>query len=251
MIRSDSTALVTGASSGIGREFCVRLAPLCKRVIAVARSGDELQQLADELRADCELVIVQADLAALEGIAQCVESIRQKGPVDILVNNAGFGAFTPFASCSIDDQVDMISLHVVATTRLCRAALPFMLEQGAGQIINVSSVGAFVPLANNAVYSATKSYLHQFTCALAQEVFSQGVVVQSLCPGYTHTGIHDTPTMSDFDSSRIPDELWMSPADVVEESLANLGEDILCMPGEINRAMVKKVLHKQMETFEV
>ncbi len=247
MSNSKPVALVTGASSGIGREFCLQLSGSCERIIAVARREEELTGLAHDIATQCELVPVVADLATLEGVGQSLEILRQKGPVDILVNNAGFGAFGSVAQLPMDVQLDMISLHVIATTRLCRAVIPFMQEAGGGRIINVSSVGAFVPLANNAVYSATKSYLHQFSCALAQELAVSGIAVQSLCPGYTRTGIHDTQTMADFDSSRIPEEMWMSAADVVRQSLDSKSEEILCIPGAINQNMVTHVLQQQVD----
>ncbi len=137
------TALVTGASAGLGTEFCRQLAQRCDAIIAVARRGERLAALADELADSVELHVVVADLGSIEGVARTMEAIRQQGPVDYLVNNAGFATFGQFAELPIDGQRGMVDLHIDATITLCRAAIPFMLEQGSGYIINVSSIGAF------------------------------------------------------------------------------------------------------------
>ena len=201
----------------------LRLAPFTERIIAVARRGEALEQLAADLAADCEVLAVIADLRTIEGVTQCIEQMRQRGPVDCLINNAGYGTYTRFVASDVDQEMDMISLNVLAPTRLCRAAVPAMLAQGRGAIINVASVGALQPVPKSAVYAGTKSFLHNFTLSLAAELSGTGISVQSLCPGFTRTEIHDTETMAGFDAARVPDAAWMSAEDVVTSSLEQLG----------------------------
>ncbi len=120
-----------------------------------------------------------------------MEAIRQQGPVDYLVNNAGFGTFGHFDQLSIESQRSMVSLHIDASITLCRAAIPFMRELGGGTIINVSSLGTFVPGKGMAVYGATKAFLNYYSQALQAELAGTGIEVQALCPGFTRTEFHD------------------------------------------------------------
>ena len=140
-----TTALVTGASAGLGIEFCRQLSARCEVIIAVARRRERLEELARELSGAVELHPVAADLATIEGVTATMEALRQKGPVDLLVNNAGYSTFGNFENLDIDGQRGMLTLHADTTITLCRAAIPFMRELGGGSIINVSSLGAFAP----------------------------------------------------------------------------------------------------------
>jgi len=189
-----TTALVTGASAGLGAEFCRQLAQRCDVIIGVARRGDRLGALAGELGEGVHFHAVEADLNTVEGVARTMETLRQKGPVNYLVNNAGFSTFGDFTDQQIDSQRDMVSLHIDATVTLCRAAIPFMRELGGGYIINVSSLGAFMPGRGLAVYGATKAFLNYFSASLQQELSGTGIEVQALCPGYTRTEFHQRAT---------------------------------------------------------
>lgn len=246
-----ATVMVTGASSGIGEEYLRQLAPRCARIIVVARRADRLQALADDLASQrAEVLPLQADLATLEGQARAVECIRQQGPLGMLVNNAGFGSFGVFMDTDIDSDLAMLRLHQDAVLLLTHAALPAMRDGGGGYIINVASVGGFLTMPGSAVYAATKSFLNSFSVSLQAEVERHGIRVQSLCPGFTHTEIHDTATMHGFDKTRTPDALWMSPQEVVTGSLAALDcGDVLVVPGEVNRAMVVDALEKECALF--
>lgn len=231
------TALVTGASAGLGAEFCRALARECEVVIAVARRTDRLKTLAQELSGQTEVHIIEADLCSIEGVARTVEALRQQGPVDYLVNNAGFSTFGNFEDQLIDSQEDMVSIHINATMTLCRAAIPFMRELGGGNIINVSSLSAFLPGPGATVYGASKAFLNFYSQALQEELTGSGIRVQALCPGFTHTEFHDTEALAPFDKSKIPDELWMEAGQVVDISLGALrGEQVVVVPGEINLA---------------
>ena len=151
------TALVTGATAGLGLEFCRQLADRCDVIIAVGRRVDRLEQLADALAESVEVHGIAADLATVEGVAAVMEALRQKGPVDYLVNNAGFSTYGYFSTLGIEDQRQMLSVHVDASITLCRAAVAFMRERGGGSIINVSSLGSFLPGKGSAVYGLHKN----------------------------------------------------------------------------------------------
>ncbi len=245
------TALVTGASSGLGAEFCRQLAARCDRIIAVARRREPLQQLAADLARQTEVRPVAADLCTVEGVTRVVEALRQQGPVDYLVNNAGFSTFGQFADLGIDRQRDMLSLHADATITLCRAAVPFMRERSRGYIINVSSLGALVPIKGVAVYGATKAFINYFSQVLQQELAGTGIEVQSLCPGYVRTAFHDDMVELGFDRRRTPPEMWSDPPDVVAASLAALGTGrVVVVPGETGRAIARAALQQQLAALE-
>ncbi len=244
------TALVTGASSGIGRAFCQRLATRCERIIAVARREDRLLELQQQLP-DVELIPVQADLATVEGVTRCTEAIRQKGPVDLLVNNAGISVFGSYTDADVDQQLDTVRVNVDALMVLTRAALPFMRERGGGAVINVASIGAFLPMRDTVVYGASKAFVQSFSCSLADEVRRDNIRVQCLCPGMTRTEIHDTPMFEGFDKTRIPEELWMESEEVVDLSLAALEEDrVIVVTGETNVMMAKAALQATLDSIQ-
>lgn len=250
MSKRKTTALVTGASAGLGAEFCRRLADHCEVIIAVARRGDRLAALAAELGDAVEFHALEADLNSVEGVARTMETLRQKGPVDYLVNNAGFSTFGEFADLPIDGQRDMVGLHVDTSITLCRAAIPFMRELGGGHIVNVSSIGAFVPGKGLAVYGATKSFLNYYSLALQAELAGTGIEVQALCPGYIHTEFHAEIEGQGFDKGRIPEEMWMTAGEVVSASLAALGSGrVLVVPGEGNQSLAKMGLQQQLDAL--
>jgi short-subunit dehydrogenase len=245
------TALVTGASAGLGAEFCRQLAQRCDVIIAVARRGERLAALAEELADAVELHVVAADLGTIEGVARTMEAIRQQGPVDYLVNNAGFSTFGEFADLPVDGQRGMVNLHVDTAITLCRAAVAFMRERGAGYIINVSSIGAFLPGKGLAVYGATKAFLNCYSQALQAELADAGIEVQALCPGYIRTEFHLPLIEAGFDKCRIPDEMWMNADEVVTASLAALGSGrVLVVPGEANRALARMGLQRQLDALQ-
>jgi len=247
MASHKTTALVTGASSGLGAEFCRQLAERCEVIIAIARREDRLNDLAEELAGKVEVHVIAADLATVEGLTRAVEALRQKGPVDFLVNNAGFGTFGALEKVELSQQSDMIRLHVDATVELSRAAIPFMRELGGGYIVNVASVGAFLPMKDTAVYGASKAFVTSFSRSLQDEVRAGGIRVQCLCPGFTRTEMHSSETFSGFDTDRTPAELWMESEAVVAASLAALAEEqVLVIPGERNVDIVRGAITGQL-----
>ena len=236
-------ALITGASAGIGEAYARALAGQCASLSLVARRGERLAALAAELDPQCSVDVVCADLQSVPGIAAVVEHIRQRGPVDLLVNNAGFSTLGPFRNSDLDSELAMVRLHQDATLALTRAALPAMIEAGHGAVINVSSLAAYATLPGVATYAGTKAFLANFSLALQAEVAASGVRVQCLCPGYTRTEIHSRESFAGFDTSRIPDALWMESDEVVAASLDALATgQVLVVPGEQNRKLAREAL---------
>jgi short-subunit dehydrogenase/ubiquinone/menaquinone biosynthesis C-methylase UbiE/uncharacterized protein YbaR (Trm112 family) len=235
--RSSLTALVTGASSGIGEIYARRLASLGFDLVLVARREERLKVLAEEVRKGYHVKaeILTADLTFSEGIERVEKRILEGGGIDFLVNNAGFGFRSTFAEMPIDAMIDMINCHTIASVRLARAALPRMITRRFGAVVNVSSLSAFVPLPGSATYSASKVYLNSFSEALSMELRGSGVRVQSLCPGYTHTGFHDSPQYAEI-REYLPGWLWSSAEEVVEASLRAIElNQVVCIPGLQNQ----------------
>ena len=170
-------ALVTGASSGIGKELAVRLHGRGHTVVLVARSADALHALSAELSGS---KVVVADLSRPEGIEAVTEAVDA---VDLLVNNAGFGDSGPFASSDQATAREMIELNCAGLTALCGAYLPGMLERRAGQVLNIASTAAFQAGPEMAVYYATKAFVLSFSEAIAEETRGTGVSVTAFCPG--------------------------------------------------------------------
>ncbi|MFK7977958.1 MAG: SDR family NAD(P)-dependent oxidoreductase [Halioglobus sp.] len=247
MSQNKITALVTGASAGMGEQFCEQLAERCDVIIAVGLRKNRLDELAQRLKSKTEVHPLSADLTTVEGVAATMEALRQKGPVDYLVNNAGFSTYGNFPDLGIEDQRAMVSLHVDASMTLCKAAVGFMVERGSGHIINVSSLGSFLPGAGLAVYAATKAFLNNFSLGLHAELAGTGVEVQALCPGYTHTEFHDAMADEGFDKGEIDPDMWMDASEVVAASLAALGTgQVLVVPGEKNQQLARYGLKQQL-----
>lgn len=235
------TALITGASSGIGAAFARQLAAQGYDLTLVARRENRLAALSAELQSRHGVTAgyLVADLAHPDGVGKVQEHIARYGAPYLLVNNAGFGATGAFSQADLERQVAMIQLHVVASVRLARAALPGMIARGTGAIINVASVLAFVPLAGDATYCATKSYLVAFTEALQAELRGTGVRVQALCPGLTRTEFHHPEHLPRFGRYQVPAALWSTADQVAAASLEALARgQRICIPGWRNRAVV-------------
>lgn len=229
-------ALITGASSGIGEAFARQLAPKGLSLILVARREERLRALAAELeeRYPIGAEVLVADLSKPADVERVERRIAELESLGLLINSAGFGVAGGFVEGDLSKHLDMIHVHVIATIRLCRVAVPGMISHRQGAIINVSSLAAFAPISTT--YSATKAYLNVFSEALQAEVLGTGIKIQALCPGYTYSGFHDTPEYKGFKRSRIPKVLWMSAEDVVAQSLNALGQKrVIFIPGFKNR----------------
>lgn len=187
---STETALITGASSGIGLELARLFAADKSNIVLVARSEDKLESLAKELwQEGVEIVVVPMDLANPEAPQAILSELAGQGiTVDVVVNNAGFGAMGTVANIPLRQQLDMIQVNVMALAHLTRLFLPGMIERKRGGILNVGSTAGFQPGPNMAVYYATKAFVLSFTEALAEELIGSGVHVTCLAPGATATG---------------------------------------------------------------
>jgi uncharacterized protein len=188
------TALVTGASSGIGERLARLLAADGCDLIVVARRAGRLEELAARLRAShhVHVEVLAADLTTPAGLQAAENRLSDASrPVELLVNNAGFGLSGSFADVPADGAEAQIRLNVIALVRLTHAVLPGMLERGHGGILNVSSVAGFLISPGGAVYAATKAFVISFSESMSAEVSGRGVHVTALCPGLTRTEFHD------------------------------------------------------------
>lgn len=236
------TALVTGASSGIGAEFARQLAGRGLDLVLVARRRERLAELAAELRErhGVKVDIMSVDLANEAGIRAVEQRIALTPDLVLLVNNAGFGVEGDFVEAPPEPLLEMVRLHVEAPLRLVGAAVPVLAERGGGGIVNVSSVAAFIDRGGAPVYSGTKAFLNTFTGNLRAQLAGRGIAVQALCPGYTATGFHAAMRGGDGRRPAVPGWMWSSAADVVARSLAELDRDgrLLVVPGLVYRVSV-------------
>ncbi len=189
------TALITGASGGIGKEFARIFAQKGYNLVLVARSTDKLEKIKTQLENfyGVDVFIVTLDLSSPSAADFLFAYTQKKGiNVDVLVNNAGFGTLGRFAESDISKQQQMINLNVLTLTKLCHLYLPYMLEKSEGKILNVASIAGFAPGPGMSVYYATKAFVLSFSDALATELRGTGVTVTALCPGPVNTGFADT-----------------------------------------------------------
>ena len=236
-----STALVTGATAGIGNAFVRRLARDHYDLVLVSRDESRLEALAAEIRAahGVGVEVLPADLAEDDGCRRVEARLADRDrPVDVLVNNAGFSVNKRFVTGDIDDEERMLRVLVRAVLRLTRAAVPGMLERRHGAVINVSSVAGFLP---HSTYSAAKAWVTSFTQGLAGDVVGTGVRVLALCPGYTHTEFHER---AGIDMRRTPDWLWLDAEEVVDGAFAALSRGVVVhVPGPQYKTIVALARH--------
>jgi uncharacterized protein len=210
-------ALVTGASAGIGRAFVQALARRGMNVVLVARDKARLEALASELEASgTSAEVLSADLGQPSDLERVEQRLRSEPRIDLLVNNAGLGYTGSFLDIPVAAAEVQIRVNALAPTRLAHAALTGMRARRRGGVIQVSSLATFTPSLHNGVYSGTKSYLTALSHLLAEELRSAGVTVLVVHPGFTRT---EFGQRAGFDSTGVPDFLWQSADDVVEESL--------------------------------
>jgi uncharacterized protein len=230
-------ALVTGASTGIGRAFALRLADRGHDLVLVARDTGRLEALAKEL-GDCYSAgaeVLTADLCDPDALARVETRVVDPArPIELLVNNAGYATVGRFFELPIEREVGEIELNVVALVRLTHAALAPMVERGSGGVINVASMGGFQPTPGNATYCATKAFVISFSEAIHEELKGTGVKCMVLSPGFTRTNFQ---TRAGIDSSEVPGFLWQESGEVAEQALRAYGRSrASCVPGPLNRA---------------
>ena len=237
------TALITGASSGIGLELSRIFASRNYDLVLVARGRERLERLADQLAADFDVQtrVFSGDLSERETVGNLEGELTSEGVViDILVNNAGFGIYGAFSDIDFENEHRMMQLNMVSLTDLTKRILAGMLDRGQGKILNVASTAAFQPGPLMAVYYATKAYVLSFSEALAVELKGTGVTVTCLCPGPTDTEFAGTARM---EGSRLFSLLKvMDPEDVARAGFEGLmkGEQVV-IPGLGNRLLAESV----------
>ena len=231
-----ATALVTGATAGIGAAFAQQLAARGDDLVLVARDAHRLARAAEDLhdRYDVDVEVLPVDLTTDSGCNR-IEWRLGEG-VDLLVNNAGMGLHGAFHANPRDDEERLLRLNVRAVMRLTHAALPPMLEHGRGGVLNVSSVAGFVPGASGSTYGASKAWVTSFSESLHVQYAGRGVTVTAVCPGMTRTEFHDRAGM---DVRGVPGPLWLDPRRVARTALADLDAGrALSVPGAPYRAVV-------------
>ncbi|MFC4606521.1 SDR family NAD(P)-dependent oxidoreductase [Streptomyces maoxianensis] len=214
-----TTALITGATAGIGAAFARRLAAEGHNLVLVARDTKRLQEQATELhdRHGIEAEVLTADLSEDDGIGAVEKRLSDpKSPVDLLVNNAGFGNKGRYLEVSMADELTMLKVHCEAVLRLTSAAAESMRDRGRGGVVNVASVAAFVP---RGTYGASKAWVVQFTQGAARDLEGSGVRLMALCPGFVRTEFHERAGMG---TENIPGWMWLDADKVVSAALADL-----------------------------
>lgn len=215
-----STALVTGASAGIGREFARALAARGHGVTLVARRAERLEELATELRGEhgVRVEVIPTDLADQDACDRLVEEVDHRGlVVEILVNNAGFGIYGPFGSRGMEREFEQLAVLVGAVVQLDGHYLPRMLERGRGAIVNVSSTAGFQALPGNGTYAACKAFVLLHTESLNAELRGTGVTATAVCPGPVRTEFQETSEPQFADG--LPGFTWCAPERVARDAL--------------------------------
>ncbi len=240
------TALITGASSGIGKAYAELLAEEGYSLVITARRKSRLADLAKQLKSEhgTNVTVIAADLADPITPAKLVADLQtQNIHIDMLVNNAGFGGDKPFLKTDWSQLQGELQLMVVAVTQLMHLLTPAMVEQGWGRVLNVASVAGYAPIMKGLLYSGTKSYLVNVSQAVDMELRNKGVFVTALCPGLTETEFFEVQG-SVQSASQVPQFAKQSAEDV-----ARIGYDAMMagkpviVPGVVNKALVTMSRH--------
>ena len=203
MLSPMETALITGASGGLGEEFARLCAADGMNLVLVARSEEKLETLGKELQGKhgIRVTVLPHDLSLPDAIEQLTAELKNKNiEPDILINNAGFGAYGLFHETSYEQEKSLIAVNIAALTELTKILVPAMVKRGSGKILNIASTAAFQPGPLMAVYFASKAYVMNLSLALSEELRGTGVTVSCLCPGPTKTGFETNANMG---SSRL------------------------------------------------
>ena len=234
------TALITGASGGLGLSFVNIFAHDGYNIVLVARNGDRLEEIKKEIEAkyNVNAMVVAVDLCAQNGAEQVFDATSKAGiKVDVLVNNAGFGDFGEFYKSDLNKQTRMVDLNCIALMQLCHLYLPDMIKNGKGNILNVDSIAAFQAGPLMSVYYATKAFVLSFSQALTRELKGTGVKVTALCPGPIRTNFDNAADLGEsglFKNLKVWD-----PNVVAEFGYKNMKKGkSLCICGFVNKIIV-------------
>jgi short-subunit dehydrogenase len=228
--QSQGTALVTGASSGIGAVYAQRLAARGFDLLLVARDLQRLEEAASQLRAEhgVQVEVLKADLTQKEDVLKLEQRLRSDSSINLLLNNAGVAADGLLANADTDQLERLIQLNVTTVTRLASAAAASFAKAGRGTIINIASVVALFPERFNATYSASKAYVLSLTQSLNAELDGTGVKVQAVLPGVTRTEIWER---SGIDATQIPADMVMEAGEMVDAALSGLDQgELITIP---------------------
>jgi short-subunit dehydrogenase len=239
------TAVITGATTGIGAAYAKRLATDGFDLIITGRRREIIQKLADDLVAQhgVKVNVIIAELSDDNDFQKVVDAIRATEDIEMLINNAGYSGYPRhFVETDITEHEKMIKVHQIVPMRLISIVVPAMINRRNGAIINVCSMAAFLPLPSISVYAGTKAFLKCYSECIYQEFTDKGIRVQALCPGFTNTDF-----AKDYYSKEMYEQtvskarrMTMSPEKVVDYSLKSLTKDkLICIPGISNKAMVK------------
>ncbi|MGB3185745.1 MAG: SDR family oxidoreductase [Ornithinimicrobium sp.] len=230
------TALVTGASAGLGRAFATEIAARGHDVVLVARDASRLEELAAEInrRYEVSTEVLAADLADRVQLQQVADRLADPArPIDLLVNNAGFGINHDFTAGDIADEERALEVMVRAVLVASHAAAGAMTSRGQGAILNVSSVASFTVMGT---YSAIKAWATTFSEALAAELDGTGVTVTALCPGFVRTEFHERAAMQ---LPELPERFWLDPHRVAQDALADIAAGkVISIPSIEYKAIV-------------
>ena len=222
-IATKGTALITGASTGIGAIYADRLATRGYDLILVARNRDKLQELAAQIsdKTGRSVEVLAADLGDSADLARVEKVLREDASVTALVNNAGIGTHTALLDSDIDMMTAMVQLNVTALMRLTYATVPGFVARGGGTVINIASIVAVAPELLNGVYGGTKAFVQAFTTSLNHELADKGIRAQSVLPGATRT---DFWALGGLPVEHLPSEIVMDAQDMVDAALAGLDQ---------------------------
>lgn len=247
-----SLAVITGATSGFGKEFSRALAARGYNLIIIGRREEELNNVAKEIinefKVDVHTKIL--DLSNEKELDNLAEELSKRKDIEFLVNNAGHGAEDSFTEDKYENQEEMIKVHVIATVKLCYNVSKQMKDKQRGFIINTSSLASFNVFPTSAMYCATKSFLTSFSQSLAMELAKYNIKVQALCPGFAKTDFHKRLNM---DESKLKNRgiiRWMSAKEVVNYSLKNIDKKykVIVIPGFWNKIIynILKLIPKKL-----
>lgn len=224
------TALITGASTGIGAIYADRLAKRGYDLILVARDLVKLNSVAEKVRAahQVNVEVVQADLTKKSELFNIEQRLRADSSITLLLNNAGLGATAPLAQSNLDDLETMINLNTIALTRLSGAVVPAFINRGKGAIINIASVVALAPEMLNGAYSGSKAYVVNFTQSMHHELSDKGIQVQAVLPGAIDTPFWDK---SGLPVHHLPSQIVMQPDALVDAALSGFDKgELITIP---------------------
>jgi uncharacterized protein len=234
--QSKGTALITGASSGIGAVYADRLVRRGYDLIIVARTRSKLDELAARLTAETKrsVEVLPADLNDKGDLARVEETLKRDASITLLVNNAGIGTFAPLLNSDVNKMDEMISLNVSALTRLTYAVIPGFVARGTGTIVNISSIVAISPETLNGVYGGSKAYVLAFSHSLQHELASKGIRVQAVLPGATATDFWDAGGLP---VHNLPSEIVMTTENLVDAALSGLDQgELVTIPALPDKA---------------